>query len=173
LAFLDLNARRWQAVGPPGRYEVADLAPGGEFIFVARAADDCDPPPAPCDSRRSELEIWTAAGARVRRLPGLSGVGRGVVARWDPSRPARLAWVGAARDGDAPGRAVYVTEPAFKGPRRLFETAGILERISWSGNGSLIVTEAPAGDGRQRTWAFAGGDGAPRMVWDRTPATGR
>jgi WD40 repeat protein len=153
LTLISLDAGRGMAIGPAGRYDAIDLSPGGQYLVVGRADT-------------ATLEVWDATGAVVRRLGRRAGTA--MHSRWDPNHPARLAWLGTSEESGR-GEALWVAEAPFRvAPIPVMETDGRLEMLSWSGDGSLIVTERkPQAPPRLVTWAFEDGTGKPREIWHR------
>ena len=171
-------------LGRPAVFDDADVAPGGEYVLVARTLRPYSYL-VPAGRFPKEIEVWNLSGEVARRIAqqplaenipirGVRVGPRGV--NWRPDVPATLAWAEALDGGDPKSkvahqdRVVTLAAPFAGEPVELIKLEKRYTGLQWDSGGRVLVVEYD----RERRWAktwladAARPNAAPRIVWDRS-----
>ena len=171
-------------LGRPAVFDDADVAPGGEYVLVARTLRPYSYL-VPAGRFPKEIEVWNLSGEVARRIAqqplaenipirGVRVGPRGV--NWRPDVPATLAWAEALDGGDPKSkvahqdRVVTLAAPFAGEPVELIKLEKRHTALQWDTGGRVLVVEYD----RERRWAktwladAARPNAAPRIVWDRS-----
>ncbi len=168
------------AIGKAALIERAEASPNAEFVVVSRLKRPFSRL-VPYEDFTKEVEIWNRRGEAVRRIADLpladtvpiGGVPVGPRAyRWKPTDPSTIVWVEALDEGDprksVPHRdRVVALEPPFAGtPVEIITTEYRFQNVSWTDEGTTIVSESDRQRRWRRSWLLDPGGGAPRKLVD-------
>ncbi len=188
LARVSLSSGNVSPLGDPAIFDAVTPSPDGRYLYVVRTVrpfsfvvpdrwrtNDWFP---------REMEVWTAAGERVRSLASLpleeevavddfrSGP-RGVA--WQSGAGASLVWVEDV-EGQVPGvrdRVLRLAEPGGE-PEVILELEDRFDRMAWTSDGRGLVTEIDRFPRRAASWTRSwlleaeGGEWVARKVDDRS-----
>jgi dipeptidyl aminopeptidase/acylaminoacyl peptidase len=182
LAFVDAATGAKTPLGRPAILDDVDVAPGGEFVLIARTVRPYSFL-VPAGRFPKEIEVWNARGEVVHQLAqlplaenipirgvrvGPRGVG------WRPGVPATFVWAEALDGGDPrrkvahQDRVVTLAAPFTGQPVELVRLASRSAGFLWDAGGLALVSEYDRELRWRKTWIVdaARPTAAPRVVWD-------
>jgi dipeptidyl aminopeptidase/acylaminoacyl peptidase len=157
------------------------VSPDARFVVVERLKRPFSRL-LPAGSFPSDVEIWNRAGDRVRLVADVPmadtipmlGVMKGPRAwRWHPLDPSTLVWVEALDEGDIRNkvthrdRVVSLEAPFSGAPSEMTRTEYRFSGVSWTDNGTILLSEADRATRTTRTWVLDSSWQKPRKLWDR------
>lgn len=183
LAHFDLKTGKVTKIGQPAIFNDMDVAPGGNFIYVARIVAPFSYY-VPYQAFGQELEVWTMQGTvayKVASLPlaektPIGGVRKGPRnVQWQPGAPARLIYAEALDEGNPKNKVPYrdkvmaYTVQTKMAPVELFKTELRFGGVQWTEKGDLAVyreMDRPTRKSRTYLMNFASGEAKPRLLFD-------
>jgi dipeptidyl aminopeptidase/acylaminoacyl peptidase len=183
LAHLDLKSGKVNKVGQPAIFSDLEIAPGGNFLYVARVVAPFSYY-VPYQSFAQELEVWTMQGALAHKLASLplaektpiGGVRKGPRnVHWQPGAPAKLIYAEALDEGNPKtkvphrDRVMAYTVPTRMAAVELFKTELRFAGVQWTEKSDLAVYrefDRPTRKTRTYLLNFAGTDAKPRLLFD-------
>jgi dipeptidyl aminopeptidase/acylaminoacyl peptidase len=183
LALVDVATGARTTVGAPAIFARVDVAPGGEYVLVARTVRPYSYL-VPNGLFPQEIEIWNLRGEVAHHLASLpTGEGipiRGVrpgprAVNWRPGAPATLVWAEALDGGDPRNKVdhqdrVVTLAPPFTGePVELTRLVKRYAGLQWDTQGVGLLSEYD----RDRRWIRAwivdvSKAGTPALLFDRS-----
>jgi dipeptidyl aminopeptidase/acylaminoacyl peptidase len=169
LAIIDIERGSTTAVGEPAIFGMADPAPDGMHVLVARIHRPYSYI-VPADDFPRDVEVWDLAGRvvyKVARLPlqenvpigGVPTGPRGI--EWHPNKPGTLVWVEALDDGDPKkkvkerDKVMWIHEPFAGEPVELARTEKRFAGIAFGERGDFaILRDFDRDTLRERAWFF-------------------
>jgi dipeptidyl aminopeptidase/acylaminoacyl peptidase len=169
LAVIDIESGRATPVGSPAIFRMADLAPDGEHVLVARIHRPYSYI-VPADDFPRDVEVWNLRGRvvyTVASLPLQENVPIGGVPtgprqiEWHPNKPGTLVWVEALDDGDPKkkvkerDKVMWINEPFAGEPVELARTEKRFAGIAFGERGDFsILRDFDRDTLRGRAWFF-------------------
>ena len=186
LALIDAATGARTTLGAPAIFADVDLAPGGEYIEIARTTRPFSYL-VPDNRFPVEIEIWNLQGQvvkKVAQLPLAENVPiRGVragprIVGWRADAPATLYWVEAMDGGDPRNKVAHqdrvltLAAPFAAEPVELIQLGKRFAGVQWGGGADARLALISEFDRERRwlkTWAIDPAQpAAPRVVWDRS-----
>ncbi len=179
LAFVDAATGRRTPVGSPGIFSTVIVSPDGQHLIVERLKRPFSRL-VPARGFPKDVEIWSRTGQLEKRIASLPaaesvpmlGVPTGPRScQWNQSAPATAVWVEALDGGDlrrqVPKRDRLMTLAApFSGePAEWLRLDHRFAGISWTEDGTALVSEFERTRRMRTTWAVAAGSNQPRRLW--------
>ena len=180
IATIEIATGRRTPVGRPGLYQPVSASPSGQYFLMV----EVERPFSWLVTARSfakDVTIRNSSGeliSQIARLPLADAVPIGGVPTgprrytWNPTEPHTLVWV-EAQDGGDPRRTVphrdrvlSLSAPFSGEPTELARTEFRFGGISWTEQGTALLTENDRRTRWTRTWVL--GTGEPRRLWDRS-----
>ncbi len=180
IATIEIATGRRTPVGRPGLYQQVSASPSGQYFLMV----EVERPFSWLVTARSfakDVTIRNSSGeliGQIARLPLADAVPIGGVPTgprrytWNPTEPHTLVWV-EAQDGGDPRRTVphrdrvlSLGAPFSGEPTELARTEFRFGGISWTEQGTALLTENDRRTRWTRTWVL--GTGEPRRLWDRS-----
>ncbi|HJN42917.1 MAG: prolyl oligopeptidase [Acidobacteria bacterium] len=181
VATIEIATGRRTPIGRPGLYQQVSASPSGQYFLIV----EVERPFSWLVTARSfpkDVTIRNGSGeivAQVARLPLADAVPIGGVPTgprsyvWNPTEPHTLVWV-EAQDGGDPRRSVPHRDQVFSHmapfngePNELALTEFRYGGITWTEDGTALLTENDRPSRWTRTWVLAAG-AEPRRLWDRS-----
>jgi len=184
LALVDAAVGARTPVGTPAIFDRVDVAPGGDFILVARTVRPYSYL-VPDGLFPKEVDVWDLGGAVAHHLASLP-TGEGIPIRgvrpgprginWRPGVPATLVWAEALDGGDPRNkvanqdRLVTLTAPFTAEPTELAHLSKRYSGLLWDTQGVGLLGEYD----RDRRWSkmwivdAAKPGTAPVLLFDRS-----
>jgi len=181
VATIEIATGRRTAIGRPGLYQQVSASPSGQHILMV----EVERPFSWLVTARSfpkDVTVRNRSGERVATIARLGladavpigGVPTGPRRHtWNPTEPHMLVWT-EAQDGGDPRQTVphrdrvfSLTAPFDSEPTELARTEFRYGGITWTEDGTALLTESDRPTRWTRTWVLAG-DGEPRALWDRS-----
>jgi dipeptidyl aminopeptidase/acylaminoacyl peptidase len=163
LTLVDAATGARTLLGKPAIFGNVDVAPGGEFILVARTVRPYSYL-VPDGLFPKAIEIWNVRGEVARNLAQLP-TGEGIPIRgvrtgpraitWQPGVPATLVWAEALDEGDPRNRVAHqdrivrLTAPFTDVPLAIMQLEKRYAGIVWDSTGLALLSEYD----RERRWA--------------------
>jgi len=180
VATIEIATGRRTPVGRPGLYQQVSASPSGQYFLMV----EVERPFSWLVTARSfakDVTIRNSSGeliSQIARLPLADAVPIGGVPTgprrytWNPTEPHTLVWV-EAQDGGDPRRTVphrdrvlSLGAPFSDEPTELARTEFRFGGISWTEQGTALLTETDRRTRWTRTWVL--GTDEPRRLWDRS-----
>ena len=169
------------AIGEPGLYARVSAAPDSRHVLIERLVRPFSWL-HPASRFARSVEVWTRDGDAVTvvKLPLADAVPIGGVPtgprghRWNPTAPATLVWSEAQDGGDPKAEVphrdyVYSLDAPFDGePHELTRTEYRFSGISWTADGTALVTEFDRPTRWTRTALLDVRGDEPRPLFDRS-----
>ena len=181
VAKIDIATGRRTPVGRPGLYQQVSSSPSGQYFLMV----EVERPFSWLVTARSfpkDVTIRNGSGelvGQIARLPLADAVPIGGVPTgprnyvWNPTEPHTLVWA-EAQDGGDPRRTVphrdrvlSLGAPFSGEPTELARTEFRYGGITWTEDGTALLSENDRRTRWTRTWVIGGG-GEPRRLWDRS-----
>lgn len=169
LAVIDSESHSITNVGTPGIFLMADPAPDGSHILVARIRRPYSYI-VPAEFFPRDVEVWDLSGNliyKVASLPLQENIPIGGVPTgprdiaWHPNKPATLVWVEALDDGDPKkqvkerDKVMWVHEPFTSGPVELTRVEKRFAGLAFGERGDFaILRDFDRDTLRARSWFF-------------------
>ncbi|MEX2156563.1 MAG: prolyl oligopeptidase family serine peptidase [Gemmatimonadales bacterium] len=184
LGLVDATSGARTLLGRPAIFDDVDVAPGGEYVLVARTLHPYSYL-VPAARFPKELEVWNLRGDVVRRIAQLPlaenipirGVRTGPRAlNWRPDVPATLVWAEALDGGDPRtkvdhrDRVVTLAAPFAGEPVELLRLSKRYAALQWDASGLALAVEFDRDRRWATTWVVDAARTAvrPRVLWDRS-----
>ena len=183
LALVDVASGARTPVGRPAIFARVDVAPGGEYVLVARTVRPYSYL-VPGGLFPQEIEVWNLSGEvthAVAHLPTGEGIPiRGVrpgprAVSWRPGVPATLVWAEALDGGDPRSRVehqdrVMTSTAPFTDQTEVVRLAKRYAGVQWDRQGTGVLDEYDRERRWIKTWIVdAAKPGvAPRLLFDRS-----
>ncbi|MBP7569064.1 MAG: S9 family peptidase [Acidobacteria bacterium] len=179
LAFVDAATGRRTPVGSPGTFDEVIVSPDGQHLIVARLKRPFSRL-VPARGFPKDVEIWSRTGRLEKRIASLPaaesvpmlGVPTGPRAyQWNQSAPATAVWVEALDEGNLRNQVpkrdrVMTVEAPFSGdPAEWLRLDHRFAGLSWTEDGTALVSEFERGKRMRTTWAVPAGSSHPRRLW--------
>ena len=181
VATIEIATGRRAAIGRPGLYQQVSASPSGQHFLMVEIERPFSwlvtAPSFPKDvtvRNRSGERVATIARLGLADAVPIGGVPTGPRRHtWNPTEPHTLVWA-EAQDGGDPRQTVphreriySLTAPYDSEPTELARTEFRYRGITWTEDGTALLTETDRRTRWTRTWVLAG-DGEPRVLWDRS-----
>ena len=178
LAFVDAATGRRSPVGSPGIFDDVLVSPSGEYLIVGRLKRPFSRL-VPAGGFPKEVEIWSKGGRLVKRIASLPaaesvpmlGVPTGPRAyQWNQHAQATAVWVEALDEGDLRNqvpkrdRLMTLAGPFSGEPVEWLRLDQRFAGVSWTEDGTALVTEFERSKRMRTVWAVAPG-ADPRRLW--------
>ena len=181
IATVALTTGSRTAIGRPGLFARVSGAPDSQHLLVLQLKRPFSWLVPAARFARS-VEVWNRSGEVVELavLPVADAVPIGGVAtgprahRWNPTQPATLVWSEAQDGGDPKARVAHrdrllALEAPFEGaPVQIVRTEFRFSGISWTEDGTALVSESDRDTQWTRTWLLYPGSSDTRRLFDRS-----
>jgi dipeptidyl aminopeptidase/acylaminoacyl peptidase len=182
LALVDVVSGKMTPVGKPAVFGLADAAPDGDHILVARISRPYSYIVPQSDFAR-EVEVWDRSGKPVYKVASLpleeevpiGGVPTGPRdIQWRPNEAATLVWA-EALDGGNPktkvpqrDKVMWISAPFTGAPSEILRTEHRFAGLDWGEmHDFAIVHDFDRDTVRERGWFFdPANPSAMKLVWD-------
>ena len=184
LALVDVATGARAPLSKPAIFDNVDVAPGGEYILVARTVRPYSYL-VPDGLFSKAIEVWNLRGEIVRSLAQLP-TGEGIPIRgvrtgpraitWQPGVAATLVWAEALDDGDPRNRVAHqdrivrLTAPFTEVPVALALLEKRYSGIVWDTAGLALLSEYDRDRRWVKTWIIDphATSATPLLLWDRS-----
>ena len=184
LALVDVATGARTPLGRPGIFDDVDVAPGGEYVLVARTVRPYSYL-VPSGLFPQAIEVWNLRGEVVRSLAQLP-LGEGIPIRgvrpgpraitWQPGVPATLVWAEALDEGNPRNRVAHqdrvvrLAAPFSDVPIALAQLEKRYGGIVWDTAGLALLNEFDRERRWLKTWIFdpRATSASPALLWDRS-----
>src|SRR6266850_6083719 len=184
LALVDAATGARTPLGKPAIFGNIDVAPGGEYLLVARTVRPYSYL-VPDGLFPKAIEVWNVRGEIVRSLAQLP-TGEGIPIRgvrtgpraitWQPGVPATLVWAEALDDGDPRNRVAHqdrivrLGAPFTAVPLAMVQLEKRYAGIVWDTAGLALLSEYDRDRRWVKTWIIdpRAKSAAPALLWDRS-----
>lgn len=187
LAFVNIATGKITPVGKPAIFQMAELAPNGQFILTVRLHHPYSYV-RPFENFAHNVDVLDRTGRvvyKVADVPLQETIPIGGVAtgprdyQWQPSAPATLAWAEALDGGNPRTKAdhrdkiMWISAPFTSEPTELTSMQYRLMGIAWGERGDFaILREIDRARAMERTWFLNPQDSSakPRLAWEMNEA---
>ena len=181
LARVDAASGAITTIGQPAVIDLAEPAPGGEYLLVVRTTRPYSYQ-VPAGRFPKKIEVWNPRGAVVRQVAELDlaenvpirGVRQGPRAvAWRAGAAATLQWAEALDEGNPANkvphqdRVVTLAAPFTGEPAEIMRLEKRYQFAATDGRDLTLVGEYDRDRRWSRTW-IKQGTAAPRILWDRS-----
>jgi len=183
LALVDVATGARASIGKPAIFGNVDVAPGGEYVLVARTVRPYSYL-VPDGLFPKAIEIWNVRGDVVRSLAQLP-TGEGIPIRgvrpgpraisWQPGVPATLVWAEALDEGDPRNRVAHqdrivrLAAPFTDTPLAMLQLEKRYAGIVWDSAGLALLNEFDRDRRWVKTWLVdTHRNATPVLFWERS-----